>query len=211
MNIVLLPECLVTKRWTKSAKDGIAIYNPSMNLSNEPTYVSKYTNVVEKCKRMAVAVVKCGKPQLMRSTLDLIDAQTKLLEKECSNGYVYNRTFFEETILNPSRVRTKGCGIATTSTQGRSREQRKNRGATTTNPRQQNLSQGRKPQACGVCSVEGHNRTSCPVLRQQIQDECVGDENDDDHEDYGNIGTVDTVSQCSITLFFYDNKYNYSH
>jgi hypothetical protein len=99
LNIVMLPDCLVIKRWTKNAKDGIASYTPKKNLPIEPASVSQFTTVVEKCKRMVVAVVKCGKPQLMRSTLDLIDAQTKLLENECSgdaSGYVYNRTFLKK-------------------------------------------------------------------------------------------------------------------
>jgi hypothetical protein len=99
LNIVTLPDCLVVKRWMKNAKDGIASCSPKKNLSIEPTptIVSKFTTMVEKCERMVVAVVKCGKPQLMRSTLDLIDAQTKLLEDECrseTSGYVYNKTFF---------------------------------------------------------------------------------------------------------------------
>jgi hypothetical protein len=187
LNIVMLPDCLVIKRWTKNAKDGIASYTPKKNLPIEPASVSQFTTVVEKCKRMVVASVKCGKPQLMRSTLDLIDAQTKLLENECSgeaSGYVYNRTFFEETILNPSRVRTKGCGTSkAVNSQGRCR----------------NLSQGKKPQSCGLCRVEGHNRTSYPVLRQQVDHESDGDIEYaaalEEVEEYGNIGTVDMVSQ----------------
>jgi hypothetical protein len=167
--------------------------------------------VVEKCKRMAVAVVKCGKPVLMRSTLDLIDAQTKLLENECSNeasGYVYNKTFFEETILNPSRVRTKGCGTANvSSSQGRNKlQRRRNDGATTTNMGRINSKNGRKPHSCGVCRTEGHNRTSCPVLSQQIQsdDDGEGDnEVDDDLEEYGNIGTVEMVRQLLLLSMKY--------
>ncbi|KAK2433504.1 protein FAR1-RELATED SEQUENCE [Trifolium repens] len=185
LNIVMLPDCLVIKRWTKNAKDGIASYTPKKNLPIDPMSVSQYTTVVEKCKRMAVAVVKCGKPQLMRGTVELIDAQTKLLENECSDeasAYVYNRTFFEETILNPSRVRTKGCGSATmVNSQARNLSQGVN------------VSQGRKPQSCGICKSEGHNKTSCPVLSQQP----IDSESEDDNEyaaaveEYGNIGTVD--------------------
>jgi hypothetical protein len=195
----MLPDCLVIKRWTKNAKDGIASYTPKKNQPIDPTSVRQYTTVVEKCKRMAVAVVKCGKLQLMRGTLELIDAQTKVLENECSDeatAYVYNRTFFEETILNPSRVRTKGCGSATVvNSQGRNLSQGRN------------VSQGRKPQSCGICKSEGHNKTSCPVLSQQP----IDSESEDDNEyaaaveEYGNIGTVDMVSQylnCLVSYFY---------
>jgi hypothetical protein len=42
--------------------------------------LSQFTTMIERCKRMVVGVVKCGKPQLLRSTLDLVDAHRKLLE-----------------------------------------------------------------------------------------------------------------------------------
>jgi hypothetical protein len=192
----------------KNAKDGIASCSPKKNLSIEPTptIVSQITTVVEKCKRMVVVVVKCGKPQLMRSTLDLIDAQTKLLEDECiseTSGYVYNKIFFEETILNPSRVRHKGCDNATVArSQGRNKNQRRrNDGVTRTNVDEINISQGRKTQSCGVCRTEGHNRASCLVLRQEIESENESyNEFDDDHALYGNIGTVEMVSQCLLLL-----------
>jgi hypothetical protein len=195
LNIVMLPDCFVIKRWTKNAKDGIASYTPKKNLPIEPASVSQFTTVVEKCKRMVVAAVKCGKPQLMRSTLDLIDAQTKLLENECRNepsGYVYNKTFFEETILNPSRVRHKGCG---NHKEGRKNQRRRIDGVTTTNMGGRNCSQGKTNQSCGVCRIEGHNRVSCPVLSQQIESASESDNDvDDEIEDYGNIGTIDTVT-----------------
>ncbi|MCH91173.1 protein FAR1-RELATED SEQUENCE 5-like [Trifolium medium] len=203
LNIVMLPECLVINRWTKHAKDAIAVCNPKTNLSIESTTVSKFTNVVERCKRMVVAVVKCGKPQLMRSTLDLVDAQTKLLEDECNNnepGYVYNQTFFEETILNPSRVRTKGCGVATTSSsQSRNKVQRRRYDCESMSGFQRrNIGKRRKPQTCGVCAIEGHNRTSCPILSQNpisselgVDCDAVNNEDGGDHEEYRNIGTVE--------------------
>jgi hypothetical protein len=177
----------------KNAKDGLAAYSPKKNLQIQPSSLSQFTTVVEKCKRMAVAVVKCGKPVLMRSTLDLIDAQIKLLENECgieASDYVNNRTFFEETILNPSRVRTKGCGNVSNS-QGKKNQRRRNDGVTTTNMGQRNIKNGRKPHSCGVCKTEGHNRTSCPVLSQQLESETEGDNEYDDELE----GTVDMVSQ----------------
>jgi len=69
---------------------------------------------------MHVAAVKCGKPQLMCTTMELIGAQIKVLESTCSgNGsnYVHKRSNFEETLQNPIRAKTKGCGVQTPSTQ----------------------------------------------------------------------------------------------
>jgi hypothetical protein len=155
LNIVTLPDCLMIKRWMKGAKDGIVVCSPKKNLSVEATSVSQFTTVVEKSKRMAVAVVKCGKPKLLRSTLDLIDAQTKLLENECRNepsGYVYNKTFFEETILNPSRVRHKGCG---NHKEGRKNQRRRIDGVTTTNMEGRNFSQGKKIRVVVYAELKG--------------------------------------------------------
>jgi len=154
--------------------------------------VSQFTNLVERCKRMAVAVVKCGKPQLMRITVDLVDTQTKLLEEACASdgtGYVYNRTFFEDTILNPNRVRTNGCGATTSTTQTSTRIQNK----------------VRKTQTCGVCKMEGHNRKSCPILTQttygngtQVDSNGDDDEYADEYEEFGDVGMIDMVS---VALF----------
>jgi hypothetical protein len=78
------------------------------------------------------------------------------------------------------------------SSQGRNKVQRRrNDGATTSNMKQSNISQVRKPRSCGVCKDEGHNHTSCPVLSQQIESETEGDNEYDDELE----GTVDMVSQ----------------
>jgi hypothetical protein len=141
--------------------------------------IAQFSSLIERCKRMSVAAVNCAKPNLLRSTIDIIDAQTKVLEDACTevnSDYVQNRTFYEETILNPSRVRTKGCGAATTSI-----------------PRTKGKGQGTTGRTCTVCRVEGHNRTSCPVrLQTENGDVNVVDSNDMDDDmdaDY-----VDTVS-----------------
>lgn len=182
LDIVTLPESLVLKRWTKNAKDSLVACIPKINISSEPALVSRYTNMVERCKRMVVAAVKCGKPQLVRNTVELIDSQTKCLEDAGSSDgstYVYKHAYFEETLLNPNRSRTKGCGPTTSASQP------------TGNRR------GKKVQACGVCRVEGHNRKSCPINTQlPFEEETQVESNaDDDNADvgerYGNIANVD--------------------
>jgi hypothetical protein len=50
LNIVKLPGCLVIKRWMKNAKDGLAAYSPKKNLQIQPSSLSQFTTVVEKCK-----------------------------------------------------------------------------------------------------------------------------------------------------------------
>jgi hypothetical protein len=175
LNIVItLPKCLILKRWTKAANDSIQFFSPKKDISKEPTMIAQFASLIERCKRMYVAAVNCGKSNLMRSTIDII-AQTKVLEDACTevnSDYVQNRTFYEETILNPSRVRTKGCGATTTST-----------------PRKKGKGQGTTRRACTVCRVEGHNRMSCPV-RLQIEN---GDVNLVDSYDM-DADYVDTVS-----------------
>jgi hypothetical protein len=77
-------------------KDSIILSSPKKDLSREPTMVNQFTNLVERCKRMVVAAVKCGKPHMMHDTIDLANTHTKLLEEACvSDGtnYVFNQTF----------------------------------------------------------------------------------------------------------------------
>ena len=179
-----MPDSLVLKRWTKNAKDSISVCTPINDVSNDPTMTCQFTNMVERCKRMAVAAVKCQKPKLLRSTFDLIDEQTKVLENACTNkvsSYVPHPVFFEETLLNPDKVRTKGCG-ATPSTAQRKRKDR-----------------GQKAQTCGICKIEGHNRKSCPVQSQnrfgnQAESNAINNGYDDECEVFGDVGNVDMVS-----------------
>lgn len=181
LNIVTLPDSLVSKRWTKNAKDSITVCTPKNDVSNDPTMVSQFTHVVELCKRMAVAAVKCGKPTLLRSTFDLIESHTKVLENACKDvdsSYVPNIAFVEETLLNPNRVRTKGCGATPSTAKTKQRDH------------------GKKTQTCGICRIVGHNRKSCPVLSQnpfgnQAESNAIDNGHIDENEEFGDIGNVD--------------------
>jgi len=72
MNIVTLPKSLVFKRWTKNVKDSIHTSIMRNNISSKLVLISQFTNMVERCKRMSVAAVKCSKPHLMCITMELI-------------------------------------------------------------------------------------------------------------------------------------------
>lgn len=71
----------------------------------------------------------------MCDNVGLIETQAEILEDACINdgsAYVYNQTFFDKAILNPTRVRTKGCDAVRSSTKTK------------------NKPYGRKSQACGL-------------------------------------------------------------
>lgn len=146
LEIVNFPDTVILQRLTNSAKDSISglegkIVNPS-----DPALVSAYLWIVESSKRMANATVKCGKPEYIRTTMDIISKHTSSLEAICNGEQTeqpFNEAYVEGTLKNPNRARSKGCGGAPSS---------QNKGKTP-----------RKVQSCGACGRKGHNRKSCPI------------------------------------------------
>lgn len=154
LDIVQLPDCLVLNRWRKSAKDSISIPNSGSSCGWDPALVSQYVAVLERCKRLAKALVTCRNPDLLRSVIQYLDARTNDCEdliKGLDTGDVNTYPVIDESILNPVRARHKGRRPNSSSTRPRG------------------MQTARKKHACAVCRQEGHNRTSCPVVRQFSQ------------------------------------------
>lgn len=146
LNIVNLPECVVLNRWRKNVKDSVFTPNdPSCN-EWDPSMVGHYLRLVERFKRMAKAVVKNGKPEHIRSIHEYIESHTKVFDVVDSqiSGDDINLSI-QDTLKNPMKVRTKGCGVASSSGGGK----------------------GRKKHACSICREEGHNKKCCPLQRQK--------------------------------------------
>ncbi|GAU27976.1 hypothetical protein TSUD_373710 [Trifolium subterraneum] len=152
----------VIKRWTKNVKVGISTYSPKKNLALEPTSL-----------------------QLMRSTLDLIDAQTKLLEMSAVMRHLATYTirlflkkqFYIHLALDQKNAVLQMCQVRKEETRSKEEEMMMQ-------PQQtwkvETIAKLRKPQTRGVCRAERHNRASCPVLRQKIESETEGDNEYDD-------------------------------
>ncbi|GAU48367.1 hypothetical protein TSUD_282670 [Trifolium subterraneum] len=80
LNIVVLPECLVLERWTKCAKDAINASNANSSSHRDPAFITTYVMFVERCKRMVKAAFDCGKLEDIRSTIEMVEKHTTVLE-----------------------------------------------------------------------------------------------------------------------------------
>jgi hypothetical protein len=145
LNIVSMPDCLVLNRWTKSAKAEVNATNANCSNQRDPTFITTYVTFVERCKRMVNAAFECGKPEYIRSTIEMVDKHTDVLEAVCRGEDVaLSRLGLETegTLGNPPRVRRKGGAVASSSINATKKRKR-------------------KPQKCGNCGNRGHNRISC--------------------------------------------------
>lgn len=153
LDIVNLPHTVVYKRWTKGAKDSVGIPPTNMDRSRDPALVGQYVGFMEHCKNLANAAFECGVPQHIRETIDILAARTTFL-KSIRNGEIGTNEPVQQSatgLRNPTRVRTKGRGGASSS-------------APTRGTSQVTI---RKAHCCGVCGGKGHNRQSCPVQQQR--------------------------------------------
>lgn len=187
LDIVVLPECVVLSRWTKSAKDLLGVHTDN-TWSNDPTLKCQYLGLVERGKRLAKAAVFCRIPQHLCDTFDIICKRTEFLESLVKGGVSNTRHegVFPEEILNPARARNKGCGSqsSTASNKGNHKEK------------------ARKPRTSFLCKGVGHNRKSCPRKHQiglMATIEKVtgvvheGDEMDDEQDEASGYPNIDMV------------------
>jgi hypothetical protein len=80
LDIVVMPECLVLKRWTKLAKVEINAMNGNSSSHRDPAFICSYVTFVERCKRMVIAAFLCGKPEVIQSTIEMVEKRTDVLE-----------------------------------------------------------------------------------------------------------------------------------
>lgn len=111
----------------------------------------QYVALVENSKDMAREAYECGKAEHMRKAIEVVKSQKeyfKAIRLGQHPPLPENAPDVDDRVKNPNRIRTKGCGTASTSSQAK----------------------GKKPVrrsiTCSVCGVIGHNRQSCPVQRE---------------------------------------------
>ena len=93
-------------------KDSLPISNDCSSSAWDPSIVSQYVGIVEHCKRMACAAVKCRNAEYVRSTIEWISTRTETLESIAAEDIPTHsdlKGVFEENLMNPSCARTKGC------------------------------------------------------------------------------------------------------
>lgn len=189
LNIVNLPECVVLKRWTKGAKDSVGVLNPS----RDPSLWCQYVALVENCKNMAKEAYECGRVEEMRKTIESVRSQREYFkairlgqEPPPNLGPPPNVVpDVDGRVKNPNRIRTKGCGGASTSSQAKGKKTQ------------------RRTITCSVCGGKGHNRQSCAVQREvdlmgatqfgsnSFYDGDFGEV--DDEDEYANIDMVSNL------------------
>ncbi|XP_039690635.1 protein FAR1-RELATED SEQUENCE 5-like [Medicago truncatula] len=99
MNIRKLPESVVLERWTRRAKDVINAENGNSSTHRDPAFVTTYVMFLERCKRMANAVLKCGNPNYIHKTMEMVEQHTEKLES-------YNRGEVDEMFDRFSKTGT---------------------------------------------------------------------------------------------------------
>jgi len=128
---------------------------------------------------MANAVVRCGKKEHIRTTLDMVARHTASLESICNGTeteLTYKNPYMEGAVKNPVRERSKGCAGPSSS--------------------QTKLKTPRKVFSCGACGRRGHNRKSChiPSSSQVVEDEYEDMSMDED------LNVIDTVIYYKLMI-----------
>lgn len=138
----------------------------------------------ERCRRLNNAAYNIGKVEYMHKAIELVTAHVEYFEavgRGDNNVIPPIAPPVEGTLRNPSRVRSKGCGGPSSSTQN------------TGNRRV------RKAPSCGVCGRKGHNRKSCIVQREYDVNSSNGLEEDELNDDYFYANT----DMVSVNYYFF--------
>jgi hypothetical protein len=200
MNIVNMPDCVVLHRWSKGAKDAVNASNANSSGLRNPAFITSYVTFVERCKRMVTAAFECGKPEYLRSSIEMVETQTSLLEAVGRGDEVSQSGLGVHTngeIGNPPRMRRKGGGGAPLSVRGDGKFKR-------------------RANKCGLCGIVGHNRQSCNIRSESLlQSQELFMENfhygdgdfaeDEDEEWFCNILMVRILNCTYLFVFFFGN------
>lgn len=113
LNIVNLPDEVVYKRWTKSAKDCVGISSFKNEFDINPGLVGQFVGFMHHCKSLSESAFKCGVPKHVRDTIDIMSARKQFLDSIRSVEQAPAMDVDPVSIGflgNPIRVGTKGCG-----------------------------------------------------------------------------------------------------
>ena len=139
LDISELPQSLVLDRWTKNAKEAVIGLYEKIGLMWDPLAASRHGCLAHWCKEMCVEA--CRRSRHFNAARDMLISLVEWIKADnaeedgMAEGVDDSCDAFPR---EPNIVRTKGTS----------------RGALK-----------RKPQRCGVCRCEGHNRASCPVRK----------------------------------------------
>lgn len=163
-----LPKNLVLHRWTKFATDTVRARYTNGSQYWDSQIASRYAGIIQLSKDVAERVYQ--DVEEYNRIVDFLSAELLRLKNkptavgiDASTG-VHN-VVVDESLLDPTCVRTKGCGSNPIATPGGSR----------------------RPQSCSQCGVIGHNKRSCPKGVNNFENACTSSAtiyeiNEDDEE-----------------------------
>ncbi|KEH25380.1 hypothetical protein MTR_6g022070 [Medicago truncatula] len=114
-----LSESVVTERWTKRAKDVINAQNANSSSHRDPGFLTTYVMFVERCKRRANTMLKCGNPDYIHKTMKIVEKHTETLES--FNSGEVDKVFgvgpeTGRSLSNSQQLRKRGGAAAVCST-----------------------------------------------------------------------------------------------
>ncbi|KAJ1412470.1 Zinc finger, PMZ-type [Sesbania bispinosa] len=151
LGIEELPECLVLKRWSIGAKDGVDDFDSDGNNcwdTYKSARVASMVGIYKKaCKSKGDTIDKyyAERDRMLREVEE--DETEKLNNVGVGMSSANNNL---ETLGNPVCVKTKGSGGASTSSTGLRVKRKQN---------------------CSVCKLPGHNKSTCPTRAGNSQAE----------------------------------------
>lgn len=170
-----LPDKYILKRWTQDAKFGASCLMAEQNVIEDPERCLMSRHLSLSCKSSAlidIASLTEEGTNFLVEQFDDIDIKMKEMNisKKLSSGSQSRRAVRGTIgIIDPSEIRTKGCGKRLKSSKENSN------------------SKGRQCRGCGLRGVS-HDKRNCPNL----QDGCTGNnDNKNDNSDEENLGSLD--------------------
>ncbi|KAJ1433393.1 Zinc finger, CCHC-type [Sesbania bispinosa] len=139
-----IPPCLILQRWTKRAKESIRHILIASTHYWDSSLIARYSSLLEQCRQMCNLAARCDED--FNRIKEWINSEIQRLKDK------YGDRIFEQDadldgldsgVLDPVRVRTKGCPRASSSVP----------------------SKGRRKNKCSRCGRLGHNKKCCPQTR----------------------------------------------
>ncbi|KAK7257140.1 hypothetical protein RIF29_30897 [Crotalaria pallida] len=156
LNITELPKSIVLSRWTKAAKDGLYQYGSGGEVSGGDSELTRFTAWLHTCRQMCS--LAANSLELFNEITDKVLVETESLQgRLIQHSDEIRRTgeAVDGVVSDPKIVRTKGCGA------GPSANERK------------------RKQKCSKCRMEGHNRSTCELKGNAMDEEDITEDDFD--------------------------------
>ncbi|KAJ1380440.1 Zinc finger, CCHC-type [Sesbania bispinosa] len=136
-----IPTCLILERWTKRAKESICHILIASSHYWDSSLIARYASLLEQCRQLCNLVARCDEE--FNRIKEWITFEIQRLKDKYGDGIFEQEgdlDGLDSGVLDPVRVRTKGCPRASSSVP----------------------SKGRRKNKCSRCGGLGHNKKCCP-------------------------------------------------